>query len=95
MTQSSKISILCNDMIFFSYFFTLLQLVEEKDAAFYPSSESDEEDEDEEEGSNGVEKPKAYTVDPDHRLLLRSCLPLLKSRNAAVSEFVYLLGLLI
>lgn len=48
---------------------------------FYPSSESENSDESDNEDA---EKPKAYVMDPDHRLLLRSCQPLLQSRNAAV-----------
>ncbi|XP_068105187.1 AP-3 complex subunit beta-1 isoform X2 [Hyperolius riggenbachi] len=49
----------------------------EEDAAknFY---ESDEENEKE------VKEKKPYTMDPDHRLLLRNTKPLLQSRNAAV-----------
>lgn len=30
------------------------------------------------------EAPKTFTMDSDHRLLLRNCKPLLQSRNAAV-----------
>lgn len=56
---------------------------EQKDVPFYPSAGSDESDSDDGE----KEKEKGYTVDSDHRLLLRSCLPLLKSRNAAVRVF--------
>ena len=57
---------------------------EDGDANFYgeevSSSESDGEDDDDDvEG-----KKKEYMMDPDHRLLLRSALPLLHSRNPGV-----------
>lgn len=51
-----------------------------KEESFYPSSPSEGSDSEEE------EKPKAYTMDADHRLLLKSCQPLLQSRNSAVSN---------
>ena len=57
-----------------------------EDAPFY--EESDEEEESGEEGEGGKEKKpkkKSYTMDPDHRLLLRNAKPLLQSRNASVS----------
>ncbi|XP_018412769.1 PREDICTED: AP-3 complex subunit beta-1 [Nanorana parkeri] len=43
--------------------------------AFYESDEENEKDE---------KQKKPYTMDPDHRLLLRNTKPLLQSRNAAV-----------
>lgn len=51
---------------------------EDSDKPFYPDDES----------TSGMEsessKKKTYTLDPDHKLLLRSARPLLQSRNAAV-----------
>ena len=68
------------------------------DAPFYEESEDSEEEEEdsdeEESGEEGEGKPKKkkkkpkkkpYTMDSDHRLLLRNAKPLLQSRNAAVS----------
>jgi len=63
-------------------------LQEFKEAAFYPESESEESSS--EEGENDDEKVKkkkkkvTYTMDPDHRLLLKNAKPLLQSRNSAV-----------
>ena len=53
---------------------------------FYPKSES-EDDDDDSDDETAEKKPKkeSYVMDPDHRLLLRTCKPLLQSRNAAVS----------
>lgn len=54
---------------------------------FYPKSDhsdDSEDDDDDEDGSVKISKKKTYVMDPDHRLLLRSCKPLLQSRNAAV-----------
>lgn len=65
------------------------------DEKFYDDDddESDSDDESDEEGeekkSSKKPKKKAYSMDPDHRLLLRVSKPLLQSRNAAVS-FLYL-----
>ena len=65
-----------------------------EDEKFYESSdESDEEEEESDEedsDENGHKKKKKskkkpYSMDPDHRLLLRVSKPLLQSRNAAVS----------
>ena len=71
------------------------------DEKFYDSEDSDdEEDDDDEENSEEdddeerekkkkkkkKEKKKVYSMDPDHRLLLRVTKPLLQSRNAAVSK---------
>jgi len=47
-------------------------------------TEVDEEEKDEEEDEE-EEKPVPYEMDKDHKLLLRSALPLLKSRNAGVT----------
>ncbi|CAI7996336.1 AP-3 complex subunit beta-2 [Geodia barretti] len=70
-----------------------------EDAPFYVESEEEEEEEESEEeesGESGDEegekkkkkkkpkKKKGYTMDPDHRLLLKNAKPLLQSRNAAV-----------
>ena len=52
---------------------------EEDDKNFYESSESEKE-------AEPVPKKKSYVMDGDHRLLLRTCKPLLNSRNAAVSK---------
>ena len=52
-----------------------------KEESFYPSSPSEGSDSEEE------ETPKGYTMDADHRLLLKSCQPLLQSRNSAVSNW--------
>ena len=48
--------------------------------AFYDSSESEKEPEEDK------PKKKPYVMDPDHRLLLRTCKPLLNSRNASVCQ---------
>ena len=45
---------------------------------FYDCDDSDKENDEE------APKKKPYVMDPDHRLLLRTCKPLLNSRNAAV-----------
>lgn len=47
---------------------------------FYDSDDSEKEKE-----QDDIPKKKPYVMDPDHRLLLRTCKPLLNSRNAAVS----------
>ncbi len=54
---------------------------ENDDKHFYESSDS------EKEADSTQIKKKQYVMDPDHRLLLRTCKPLLNSRNAAVSHF--------
>ncbi|XP_069700513.1 AP-3 complex subunit beta-1 [Periplaneta americana] len=54
---------------------------------FYDDDDDDDEedDEDEDEEPKKEEKvKKSYTLDPDHRLLLRNTKPLLQSRNASV-----------
>ena len=67
-----------------------------EDEKFYESSEeSDEEEEEEDSDEDDSDekqhkkkkkpKKKPYSMDPDHRLLLRVSKPLLQSRNAAVS----------
>lgn len=45
---------------------------------FYESDNSQSKDEDD------TKNKKSYVMDPDHRLLLRNCKPLLQSRNSAV-----------
>lgn len=55
-----------------------------KDEKFYPSSESEKSDEEDDDSEDEEKKPKPYSMDPDHRLLLRNCQPLLQSRNSAV-----------
>lgn len=52
---------------------------------FYPNSDQSDDSEDSDVvGSAKVAKKPEYVMDPDHRLLLRTCKPLLQSRNAAV-----------
>lgn len=52
---------------------------------FYPKSDNSDDSEDsEDDGTPKTPKKEAYIMDPDHRLLLRTCKPLLQSRNAAV-----------
>ena len=50
---------------------------------FYESSENDS-DKETDAGALSSSKQKVYVMDMDHRLLLRTCRPLLNSRNAAV-----------
>ncbi|XP_029197228.2 AP-3 complex subunit beta-2-like [Acropora millepora] len=50
---------------------------------FYPKSDNSEESENSDDEENPPKK-QTYVMDPDHRLLLRSCKPLLQSRNSAV-----------
>ena len=57
---------------------------------FYEKSGSSDDDEDDEEEMEKKEKKNVYIMDPDHRLLLRTCKPLLQSRNASVSTGTYL-----
>ena len=53
---------------------------------FYESSDNDsDKDRDGAAGAAAGAKQKPYVMDMDHRLLLRTCRPLLNSRNAAVS----------
>ena len=59
-----------------------LQVVMEEE--FY-AKESDASEDD-----NEAPKKQMYIMDPDHRLLLRTCKPLLQSRNAAVSKEIAL-----
>jgi AP-3 complex subunit beta len=68
-------------LIFFSCINDILSLKEpraskkKKSRAFYS-------DEDSEKTDDSLEN--SFILDPDHELLLRSCLPLLQSRNSAV-----------
>ena len=55
------------------------------DEAFYPKSGSSDEEAEEEDEEKQKKQP--YIMDPDHRLLLRTCKPLLQSRNSAVSSW--------
>ena len=93
------------------YFLSGVTLQEVSDAPFYSDedkaedSSSDSEDEEEEDSAEESKagrkkkkrKKKPYVMDPDHRLLLRNCKPLLQSRSAAVCyysnpcRFTYLL----
>lgn len=50
--------------------------LEDKEKNFYES--------DEEQKEKTEKRRKPYTMDPDHRLLIRNTKPLLQSRNAAV-----------
>lgn len=50
--------------------------LEDDEKNFYDSDEDQKEKTD--------KKKKSYTMDPDHRLLIRNTKPLLQSRNAAV-----------
>jgi AP-3 complex subunit beta len=54
-------------------------LEDDSDKLYYVDDDSASESE-----SNSCKK-KSYSLDPDHKLLLRSARPLLQSRNAAVS----------
>ena len=68
-------------------------LLQPESDEFYPKSDhsddSEDDDDDDDDGSVKISKKKTYIMDPDHRLLLRSCKPLLQSRNAAVSFVIY------
>ncbi|XP_049791279.1 AP-3 complex subunit beta-2 [Schistocerca nitens] len=59
---------------------------DEEDKPFYDDDDEDEDEDDDDNESKGkTEKPKkTYSLDPDHRLLLRNAKPLLQSRNASV-----------
>ena len=54
----------------------------DSDKNFYDSSDSSQSDIIQ---NNQQPVRKAYVMDSDHRLLLRTCKPLLNTRNAAVS----------
>ena len=59
---------------------------ESSDESVDEEEDSDEEDSDEKQHKKKKKpKKKPYSMDPDHRLLLRVSKPLLQSRNAAVS----------
>ena len=66
----------------------MLAVQEFKEAAFYPESESEESstEESENDGEKAKKKKKkvTYTMDSDHRLLLKNAKPLLQSHNSAV-----------
>ncbi|XP_031565931.1 AP-3 complex subunit beta-2-like [Actinia tenebrosa] len=52
---------------------------------FYEKSESsNDDDDDDDDKKEEKEKKKIYIMDADHRLLLRTCKPMLQSRNASV-----------
>lgn len=58
---------------------------EEADKPFYESEDKDDEDDDgDDDAAKAKPKTKTYSMDSDHRLILRQCKPLLNSRNAAV-----------
>lgn len=63
--------------------YTMLQedLKDGIDKPFYESDNSQSKDEEDTKNDK-----KSYVMDPDHRLLLRNCKPLLQSRNSAVSS---------
>ena len=57
-----------------------------KEEAFYPESGSEESSSEDSEDEDKKKKKKAvYSMDSDHRLLLKNAKPLLQSRNSAVS----------
>lgn len=56
-----------------------------KEEAFYPESESEESSSEDSENEKKKKKKPVYTMDSDHRLLLKNAKPLLQSRNSAVS----------
>ena len=60
----------------------------DSDKNFYDSSDSSQ-SEDSVQQNNQPPK-KTYVMDSDHRLLLRTCKPLLNTRNAAVSVTLYI-----
>lgn len=56
-----------------------------KEEAFYPESESEESSTEDSENEDKKKKKKpVYSMDSDHRLLLKNAKPLLQSRNSAV-----------
>lgn len=59
----------------------------EADRPFY---DSDDDKSGKEKGAEGQEE--TYIMDPDHRLLLKTCQPLLNSRNASVLYCLHLIG---
>lgn len=69
-------------------FYLNLQEQVQGEQEFYPKSSSsgDDDDEEEDEEKKKKEQKPVYIMDPDHRLLLRNCKPLLQSRNASVSK---------
>ena len=58
-----------------------------KEEAFYPESRSEESSSEDSEDEDKKKKKKraVYSMDSDHRLLLKNAKPLLQSRNSAVS----------
>ena len=58
---------------------------ENDEKAFYGSDDNSDKDEAKEQGKDKEKTKKPYTMDADHRLLLRTTKPLLNSRNASVS----------
>ena len=64
-----------------------------KEEAFYPESGSEEsssEDSEEDDNKKKKKKKPVYSMDSDHRLLLKNAKPLLQSRNSAVSSLYIL-----
>ncbi|PNF40561.1 AP-3 complex subunit beta-2 [Cryptotermes secundus] len=57
---------------------------ESQNKPFYDDDGDDDEEDDGEEQKKEEKTKKTYTLDPDHRLLLRNTKPLLQSRNASV-----------
>ena len=57
-----------------------------EDAPFYSDSDESKDEDEEEEDKKKKPKKKPYTMDSDHRMLLRNSKPLLQSRNASVSH---------
>lgn len=66
-------------LLFFSISVPIQDLEDDSDKLDYICDDSASEPE------SSSSKKKSYSLDPDHKLLLRSARPLLQSRNAAVS----------
>lgn len=66
---------------------------ESQNKPFYDDDDDDADEGDSEEQKKEEKTKKTYTLDPDHRLLLRNTKPLLQSRNASVRHgYVLKLG---
>ena len=65
-----------------------MRVVKHDDRHFYTDSETDEDST----AENGAAADDIVQLDEDHELLLKSCIPLLQSRNSGVSILVLLNG---
>ena len=65
-----------------------MRVVKVDDRHFYTDSETDEDST----AGNGTEVDDIVQLDEDHELLLKSCIPLLQSRNSGVSRLILLSG---